>query len=227
MGHFSAREKKDILPEHNRGMYTVPQILTNKAEDFLRTAKKLEEYGYSEINLNLGCPSKTVVTKARGSGFLAYPEALERFLDEIFEKCPIRISVKTRLGMEQPEEFVRILEIYNRFPMEELIIHPRVQKDFYKNTPNLEIFGCALAESRNPVCYNGDIFTPADFARFTEEYRSVERVMTGRGVLRDPALAREIRAEERLTGMNCEGSTTCCMRGIARKCPVTGRSFLR
>ena len=125
--------------------------------------------------------------------FLAYPEALERFLDEIFEKCPIRISVKTRLGMEQPEEFVRILEIYNRFPMEELIIHPRVQKDFYKNTPNLEIFGCALAESRNPVCYNGDIFTPADFARFTEEYRSVERVMTGRGVLRDPALAREIR----------------------------------
>lgn len=193
MGHFSAREKKDILPEHNRGMYTVPQILTNKAEDFLRTAKKLEEYGYSEINLNLGCPSKTVVTKARGSGFLAYPEALERFLDEIFEKCPIRISVKTRLGMEQPEEFVRILEIYNRFPMEELIIHPRVQKDFYKNTPNLEIFGCALAESRNPVCYNGDIFTPADFARFTEGYRSVERVMTGRGVLRDPALAREIR----------------------------------
>ena len=102
-------------------------------------------------------------------------------------------SSSKKTGMEQPEEFVRILEIYNRFPMEELIIHPRVQKDFYKNTPNLEIFGCALAESRNPVCYNGDIFTPADFARFTEEYRSVERVMTGRGVLRDPALAREIR----------------------------------
>ena len=128
MGHFSAREKKDILPDHNRGMYTVPQILTNRAEDFLRTAKKLEEYGYSEVNLNLGCPSKTVVTKGRGSGFLAYPEQLERFLDEIFDKCGIRISVKTRLGMDDPREFERLLTIYIRYPMEELIIHPRVQR---------------------------------------------------------------------------------------------------
>ena len=136
MGHFSAREKKDILPDHNLGMYTVPQILTNRAEDFLRTAKKLEEYGYSEVNLNLGCPSRTVVTKGRGSGFLAYPEQLERFLDEIFDKCKIRISVKTRLGMDDPREFEYLLEIYNRYPMEELIIHPRVQREFYKNTPH-------------------------------------------------------------------------------------------
>ena len=157
MGHFSAREKKDILPDHNRGMYTVPQILTNRAEDFLRTAKKLEEYGYSEVNLNLGCPSKTVVTKGRGSGFLAYPEQLERFLDEIFDKCEIRISVKTRLGMDDPREFERLLEIYNRYPMEELIIHPRVQKEFYKSTPDLGAFAAAADSSRSPVCYNGDI----------------------------------------------------------------------
>ena len=193
MGHFSAREKKDILPAHNEGMYTVPQILTNKPEDFIRTAAKLKEYGYEEINLNLGCPSRTVVTKGRGSGFLAYPDRLDAFLDEIFEKCDIRISIKTRLGMEEPEEFYDLMEIYNKYPMEELIIHPRVQKDFYKNTANLKLFSEILPESRNPVCYNGDIFTPDDYERFVNLQPSVERIMTGRGVLADPALARRIR----------------------------------
>ena len=116
MGHFSAREKKDILPEHNEGMYTVPQILTNRPEDFIRTAYKLSEYGYQEINLNLGCPSRTVVTKGRGAGFLADPDRLDAFLYEVFEKCGIRISVKTRLGMDDPEEFYHLLEIYNKIP---------------------------------------------------------------------------------------------------------------
>lgn len=195
MGHFSAREKKDILPDHNEGMYTVPQILTNRPEDFIRTAAKLKEYGYGEINLNLGCPSKTVVTKGRGAGFLAYPDRLDDFLYEVFEKCDIRISVKTRLGMEEPEEFGPILEIYNKYPLEELIIHPRVQKDFYKNTPNMEAFAEALEKSSNPVCYNGDIFTSEDYKRFTQMQPAVECIMMGRGVLADPALARRIRGE--------------------------------
>lgn len=192
MGHFSAREKKDILPEHNRGMHAVPQILTNRSEDFLRTAEKLEAYGYDEVNLNLGCPSKTVVTKGRGAGFLAHPDLLERFLDEIFGKCRIGISVKTRIGMEDPEEFARLMEIYDQYPLCELIVHPRVQKDFYKNTPRTEAFAAACA-GRNPVCYNGDIFTPADYGRFTQAFPNVDRVMTGRGVLADPALGRRLR----------------------------------
>ena len=192
-GHFSSREKKDISPENNAGMYAVPQILTNSAEDFLRTAAKLKTYGYGEVNLNLGCPSRTVVTKGRGAGFLAKPEELERFLDEIFEKCPLEISVKTRLGMEDPGEFEKILAIYNRFPMKELIIHPRVQKDFYRNTPNLDVFEQALQESSSPVCYNGDIFTTADYEKFAARFPEVECIMTGRGTLADPALARKLK----------------------------------
>lgn len=127
-GNFSTREKQDIMPENNLNMYPVPQILTNKAEDFLRTAEKLEAYGYKEINLNLGCPSKTVISKMRGSGFLAYPDELEQFLDEIFRKCKLEISIKTRIGKESPDEFVRLLDIYNKYQMKELIIHPRVQQ---------------------------------------------------------------------------------------------------
>ena len=197
MGHFSAREKKDILPAHNAGMRTVPQILTNQAEDFLRTAAKLKEYGYEEVNLNLGCPSKTVVTKRRGAGFLAEPERLEVFLDEIFGKCPIRISVKTRLGMEEPGEFTRLLKLYNKYPMEELIIHPRVQKDFYKNTPRLEMFEIALEESRNPLCYNGDINSVSDADRLQERFPQTDAIMMGRGVLADPSLARQIKGGRR------------------------------
>ena len=197
MGHFSAREKKDILPAHNAGMRTVPQILTNQAGDFLRTAAKLKEYGYEEVNLNLGCPSKTVVTKRRGAGFLAEPERLEAFLDEIFGKCPIRISVKTRLGMEEPGEFTRLLKLYNKYPMEELIIHPRVQKDFYKNTPRLEMFEIALEESRNPLCYNGDINSVSDADRLQERFPQTDAIMMGRGVLTDPSLARQIKGGRR------------------------------
>ena len=193
MGHLSAREKKDILPAHNAGMWTVPQILTNQAEDFLRTAVKLKEHGYEEVNLNLGCPSKTVVTKRRGAGFLAEPERLEAFLDEIFAKSPIMISVKTRLGMEEPEEFARLLDIYNQFPMEELIIHPRVQKDFYKNTPRLEMFELALAKSKNMLCYNGDINSVSDADRLEERFPRVDCIMMGRGVLADPALGRQLK----------------------------------
>lgn len=192
-GHFSSREKKDILPANNKGAYTVPQILTNNAEDFLRTAEKLEQYGYREVNLNLGCPSRTVVTKGRGSGFLAFPERLEEFLDIIFRECRLKISVKTRIGMDEGSEFSDLLEIFSRFPMVELIIHPRVQKDFYKNTPDLEVFEDALKKSCNPVCYNGDIFTAEDYFRFQKKFSQVECIMTGRGVLADPALAREIR----------------------------------
>ncbi len=192
-GHFSAREKKDIMPEHNVRMHAVPQILTNNAEDFLRTAKKLEQFGYGEINLNLGCPSRTVVTKGRGAGFLAFPEKLDAFLDTVFEKCSMKISIKTRIGMEQPDEFPGIMDIYNRYPIEELTIHPRLQKDFYKNTPDLDVFAQALAQSRNPVCYNGDIFSPGDYEAFHGKFPAAERVMIGRGTLIDPSLARQIK----------------------------------
>ncbi len=197
MGHFSAREKKDIRPDHNKGMEAVPQILTNRAEDFLRTAAKLGEYGYGEINLNLGCPSKTVVTKKRGAGFLSDPDGLDRFLEEIFGRCQLKISVKTRIGVESPDEFGRLMEIYNRYPMTELIIHPRVQKDFYKNTPDLNVFGEALAMSGSPVCYNGDITSVEDYRRMKKRFPDLDRMMMGRGVLADPSLARRIRGGKR------------------------------
>ena len=169
---FKIRELQEILPEHNEGIYAVPQILTNRSEGFIRLAKALKGWGYEEVNLNLGCPSKTVVTKGKGSGFLARPEELDRFLAEIFDALSgeVKISVKTRIGRDDPEEFPALLELFNKYPMEELIIHPRVQKDGYGNVPRMEKYELAERESRNPLCYNGDLYTREQIAAFKQTF---------------------------------------------------------
>lgn len=195
---FTTRELNDLLPENNRGINLIPQILTNNAEDFNFTSKKLKTLGYDEINLNLGCPSGTVVSKYKGAGFLAKPQELDAFLNEIFSESVTKISVKTRIGKDSPEEFYGLIEIFNKYPIEELIIHPRIQREFYKGRPHLEVFRDALALSKNPLCYNGDIFSAEDFRRFSAEFPEVGKVMMGRGLMTNPKLAEELSGGERL-----------------------------
>lgn len=190
---LKTKELRDILPENNEGMNIVPQILTNDSEGFIFTSRKLQQLGYNEINLNLGCPAGTVVSKGRGSGFLAKREELDKFLDEIYKIDDMKISIKTRIGKENPEEFYELIKIYNKYPLEELIIHPRTQKDFYGNKPNLEVFKDALSLSNSPVCYNGDIFTKEDYNKLTKAFPEVDTVMLGRGLLSNPGLMNEIK----------------------------------
>lgn len=187
------KELQDVLPEHNAGMDVVPQILTNRAQDFLCIAGELERFGYRTVNLNLGCPSGTVVAKNRGAGFLALPDELDVFLDEIFTKCPVSISIKTRIGKESAQEWERLLGIYEKYPVEELIIHPRVQKDFYKNTVRLEAFAQAVEMSRHSLCYNGDICTAEDYGRLLVQFPKTEKIMLGRGLLKHPWLVGELK----------------------------------
>ena len=191
-GTWKTREISDLLPENNKGVKLIPQILTNKAEDFIETAKKIEQLGYSEINLNLGCPSGTVVSKNRGAGFLSQTDELNRFLDNITQYAVTKISVKTRIGKYDSDEFFDLLEIFNRYPLEELIVHPRIQTDFYKNKPNLLMFEEAVKTSKHPLCYNGDIVTVSDYLEIKAKFPSVESMMIGRGLLYNPALIREI-----------------------------------
>ena len=170
--------------------------MSNQAESFLHTVEKLKVYGYEEVNLNLGCPSKTVVSKGRGSGFLADPDGLDRFLDEIFKKCDVKISIKTRIGKDDPEEFARLLDIYNQYPVEELIIHPRVREDIYSGTPRLDAFSRAYEVRKAPLCYNGDIFTVEDLKRIEREFPQITAVMIGRGVLRHPGLTGQLHGKD-------------------------------
>lgn len=197
------KELVDLLPENNEGIPLVPQILTNNASGFISTAQKLSALGYTEININLGCPSGTVVAKNKGSGFLAFPLELDRFLDEIYSSLDMQISIKTRLGRNAPEEFYELLKIYNKYPVKELIIHPRIRQDFYKGHPRMEYFEYAVKESVHPVCYNGDLFAPEDVDQMVERFPDTDRLMFGRGILMNPALSDICAASkiDALTGM--------------------------
>ena len=151
---YTTREQNDIRPEHNVGINTIPQIMANDPGLFLEAAAMLKGMGYKEINLNLGCPSGTVVSKFRGAGFLAQPLELDSFLDKVLSSSEMKdmhMSVKTRTGLNSHEEFRLLLEIYNDYPLSEVIIHPRVRTDYYKNTPDMEVFKWAVEESNNPV----------------------------------------------------------------------------
>ena len=192
---MSSKEKNDVLPEHNVGMHVIPQILTNQAEYFLHTASVLSEMGYTEVNLNLGCPSSTVVSKKKGAGFLSEPDRLEHFLDDVtkgLERLNMQLSIKTRLGMRDVEEFADLLDLYNEFPLSELIIHPRLQTDLYNNTPNWEAFRQAVQTSTHRLCYNGDLFTLEAYQTFIEAFPETDTVMFGRGILRNPCLLNQI-----------------------------------
>ena len=190
---FSPKEFKESIPEHNEGIPLVPQLLGKNAEDFLWSAAQLAGMGYEEVNLNLGCPSGTVTAKGKGSGMLADVAALDRFLEAVFAACPMKISVKTRLGLEEPEEFGPILEVYNRYPIAELTVHPRTRRQMYKGRVYTGAFRQALAESKNPVCYNGDITTAELGRKAEEDFPGVTALMMGRGLVADPALIRKLR----------------------------------
>ena len=188
---FSRKEWQEVLPEYNEGVHAVPQLLTRSADDFLWAARELGAAGYQEVNLNLGCPSGTVVAKGKGSGFLGHPQELEVFLDEIFSVCPLKISIKTRLGLTAPEEFPPLLQLFQRYPVQELIIHPRVQKDFYKRPARREVFAALFPTCTLPICYNGDLATAGQCAEFCLAFPTVQAIMLGRGLVGDPALARK------------------------------------
>ena len=209
------KETRDVAPENNQVQELIPQILTCNAEHFIMTAEALKELGYQEINLNLGCPSGTVVARGRGSGFLAYPDELDRFLEQIFDGTDVKISIKTRIGKDHTEDAFRLMEIYAKYPLSELIIHPRTQKEFYRGLPHQELFGelsehfwhcaaeaekqisCGNTEDKNtrkiPVCYNGNIMTEADYRKLIETFPQISAVMLGRGIIANPGLIRQLK----------------------------------
>ncbi|MBQ7801317.1 MAG: tRNA-dihydrouridine synthase family protein [Oscillospiraceae bacterium] len=185
---LTPREAREMPMADSVLFRAVPQLLTKVPEDFLWAAGQCRDRGYDEVNLNVGCPSGTVVAKGKGSGMLADPEQLDRFLDAVFSAAPLPISVKTRLGIGDPEEFPRLLEVFNRYPIKELTVHPRVRRQFYDGDVFLDSLRFALENSANPLCYNGNIRTLSELRAFEAEFPQVEAVMIGRGLIGDPGM---------------------------------------
>ena len=188
------KEDRELPFADTEQFVAVPQVLTKVAADFLWASSVIAERGYGEVNLNVGCPSGTVVSKGKGSGMLRDLNALDAFLEEVFSQSPLPVSVKTRLGLESKDEFPAILEIFNRYPIQELTIHPRVRKQFYSGDVEMDMFRYAFENSKNPLCFNGNINNLQDLSNICAQFPQLDAVMIGRGLIGDP-------------GMLCPGGT--------------------
>ncbi len=197
-GSFKSSALRDILPENNRNIYLIPQLLVNRPGPFIHVARELSAMGYTEVNLNIGCPSATVVSKHKGSGMLLDLKSLDNCLNEIFSLAPLGVSIKTRMGMESTEEFSAIMEIYRKYPLKRLIVHARARSGMYKSPVDIPGFLSALRDCPWPVWYNGDIFSPDSLNPLENGTQSIAGLMLGRGAVADPALPRVLKGRKAL-----------------------------
>jgi len=198
-GEFKISRLRDILPENNETITLVPQVLANDAEAFLHVARQLADLGYEEVNLNIGCPSATVVSKHKGAAMLREPERLDAFLADVYARTPIAVSVKTRLGFSSTGEFETLMSVFERYPIYELIVHARNRAGMYRSEPDRDAFARALRQSRFPVVYNGNVFTLGDYHDVSGRFETLGGMMIGRGAAANPALFRTIRGGAELT----------------------------
>lgn len=191
-GRFKAGNLRDVLPENNRDIRLIPQILANNPQAFLAVAAELGAMGYGEVNLNVGCPSGTVVAKHKGAGMLTELKTLDSFLDTVFSRCTLKVSVKTRLGMLSENEFPAVLEIYEKYPISQLVVHARTRAGMYKSAVNIEAFAHALDRFGERASFNGNICSVDAYERLVKRYPQLSAVMLGRGVIANPALIRTL-----------------------------------
>lgn len=182
----------DILPENNTTLPTVPQLLYNKADDFITLGRLLADLGYSHLNWNLGCPAPQVANKGRGSGLLEHPQRIVDMLEAVHSHLATRISLKTRLGFRSADDLDRLLPRLESFPLKEIIVHPRIGKQLYRGKADHDAFARCRQFTGHALVYNGDIRTPDDFFELSARFADIRRWMIGRGVLADPLLLEKI-----------------------------------
>lgn len=185
---LTPKEARELPPADTLSYCAIPQLLTKNAEDFTWMAQQCADLGYPEVNLNLGCPSGTVTAKGKGSGMLREPDVLDSFLYDIFKQAPLPISVKTRIGFSDPGEFPALLEIFNRYPITQLTVHPRVRAAFYKGNADISAFTYAAEHSCAPLCYNGDLISASGIRHIETDFPGVNAVMLGRGLIGNPGM---------------------------------------
>ena len=181
---------KEILAENNKALPAIPQVLFSDSTELFELVAILIDNGYTEINLNMGCPYPMATNRGRGAAWLEKPEALNETLSELFGKgLQSKFSVKMRAGMINNQDFHQCVEILNQFPLEEIIFHPRTAKQMYNGKANPSLFAEAIPLVKHPLVYNGDLFSEADLQELKALLPQQHCWMTGRGLLMDPSLA--------------------------------------
>ncbi len=184
---------KDVDPQNNKNIFVTPQILGNIPEDFIFLADHLYEMGHKKINWNLGCPHSKIAKKMKGSGLLMYPEKIDNFLEAVIPKISSTLSIKLRLGRKSKHEIFKLLPVLDKYPLDEIIIHPRTGIQMYEGISDHDAFDKAILNTCHKVVYNGDITDKKSFSMVEKKFPSVQRFMIGRGLLSNPSLAEAIK----------------------------------
>lgn len=184
---------RELDPDTNTGIPTIPQIMSSQPHDFTKLANKLYDIGYGTVNWNLGCPFSLVVKKGRGAGMLCHPAKVESFLEKAMPELKPKLSIKLRIGFKYTDEVLELIPIFNRFRIEALIIHPRTGEQMYEGEVDLDMFEQCIQLSKHRVVYNGDIDSVRKYKMLSKRFEKIDRWMIGRGLLGNPFLAEEIK----------------------------------
>jgi len=180
--------ERDILPENNSTLNVIPQIITNDAEEFLFVAKYVQQFGYKELNWNLGCPYPMVAKCGMGSGLISNTSQIEHILKRVHNETDIIVSMKMRMGYENPTEILDVFPILEQYPIKNIAIHARIGKQLYKGGVDLDSFQKCLDTSIQKIYYNGDITSVEKFRTMQERFPSIDHWMIGRGLIANPFL---------------------------------------
>lgn len=192
-GEIKKSHLRDTMPANCSGYTLVPQIMAGNSPDFLFLSKHLSSLGYNEINWNLGCPYPMVTRRGLGSGLLPQPQTIREILENALPQLNCKISVKLRAGLDSQEDIVKVIPVLNDFPISEVIFHPRTASQLYSGSPDWDLFAEVSALCGSPLVYNGDLTSVESFRQASERFGSVNRWMIGRGLLKNPFLASEIK----------------------------------
>jgi len=187
---------REVFPENNTDLPAIPQVLFSDQAELFDLISILIDFGYREINLNLGCPFPMATNRGRGAAWLEKPDALNEILQQLLEKgFPAKFSVKMRAGMTNDQDFKVLFEVLNRFPLEEVIFHPRTASQMYNGKANPLLFAETIPLAKHPLVFNGDLFSEDGLQELKIILPEQNSWMIGRGLLMDPALASKLKGK--------------------------------
>lgn len=183
---------KDLLPENNLALPLIPQVMGTNIDQFFVMARDLEQLGYDAINWNLGCPMRMIARKKRGAGLLPYPELIQEVLEQVVPAIKLKFSIKTRLGYHSANEIDKLIPVFNRYPLDFLVIHPRIGTQLYEGAINYKKFSECIGQIQTDIVYSGDIWNAEKYRELNNSFPGIKHWMLGRGLMKNLFLAEEI-----------------------------------
>lgn len=187
-GRWNALERLQIA---STDAPIIAQIWGKNPEHFAECAGALEELGFAGVDLNFGCPDKNVNKTGGGAAMIKTPELAVECYRNAKAHTNLPVSIKTRLGWSQPDEYKTwLVTLLNEHPVA-LTVHLRTKKEMSKVPAHYELIPDIIRlrdqlSSATRLIINGDIKNRAHALELYEKYPEIDGFMIGRGVFQNP-----------------------------------------